>query len=138
MWIIEGLADGRVAVMAKMHHATVDGMSGMSLLAHLCSLEPEAPAPAPLDADALAHAPGDLGLLARGVVSNLRKPLHLAKLVPPTVAALRRHDRPGPRGGRDGRTRSPLRGPRSTARSPGDARSPSRTSISIGSRRSRT
>lgn len=88
MWIIEGLADGRVAVMAKMHHATVDGMSGMSLLAHLCSLEPEPPAPNPLDPDALAQAPGELGLLARGLVSNLRKPLHLAKLVLPTVAAL--------------------------------------------------
>ena len=97
MWIIEGLADGRVAVMAKMHHATVDGMSGMSLLAHLCSLEPEAPAPAPVDPDSVAHAPGDLGLLTRGVLSNLRKPLHLARLVPPTVAAL---------GGTVGRARS--------------------------------
>src|SRR6476661_184628 len=45
MWVVEGLTGGRVAVFAKMHHATVDGLSGMSLLAHLCSLEPEAPAP---------------------------------------------------------------------------------------------
>src|SRR5688572_25788679 len=43
MWVVEGLQDGKVAVFAKMHHATVDGMSGMSLLAHLAGLEPEMP-----------------------------------------------------------------------------------------------
>ncbi|QIK66219.1 wax ester/triacylglycerol synthase family O-acyltransferase [Nocardioides sp. HDW12B] len=86
MWLIEGLADGRIAVFSKMHHATVDGMSGMNLLAHLCSLEPEAPAPPELALD--RHAPGELNLLGRAVVRTATRPLQLAKLVAPTVGAL--------------------------------------------------
>jgi len=86
MYVIEGLEGGKVAVFTKMHHATVDGMSGMSLLAHLCSLEPSAP-PVPAAAPE-APAPGELGLFARGLLANLRKPLHVAKLVAPTLSAL--------------------------------------------------
>ncbi len=41
MWVIEGCADDRVAVFTKMHHATVDGVSGSNLLSHLTSLEPD-------------------------------------------------------------------------------------------------
>ena len=47
MWVIEGYVDDdgneRVAVFSKMHHATVDGVSGANLISHLCSLEPDAP-----------------------------------------------------------------------------------------------
>ena len=90
MWIIEGLADGRIAVFIKMHHATVDGTSGMGLLAHLCALEPEA-APQPPSPDEVGtppRAPGDLELLARAAVRNSMRPLQVAKLVAPTIGAL--------------------------------------------------
>jgi len=86
MWIIEGLDDDRIAVFAKMHHATVDGMSGMSLLAHLCSLEPEAPAPDPAEIDTVR--PSQLNLLARAAVRGAVRPVQAAKLVAPTVGAL--------------------------------------------------
>jgi diacylglycerol O-acyltransferase / wax synthase len=86
MWIIEGLEDGRIAVFLKMHHATVDGTSGMGLLAHLCSLEPEQP-PEPV-APSRESAPGEVELLARAVIRNSTRPLKVAKLLAPTVGAL--------------------------------------------------
>jgi diacylglycerol O-acyltransferase len=91
MWVVEGLADGRIAVFTKMHHATVDGMSGMSLLSHLCSLEPEMPELDP-DQPERTHqelqAPGSTELLARALVRFAQRPVRVAKLLTPTVGAL--------------------------------------------------
>lgn len=60
IWIIEGLADGRIALVAKMHHATVDGMSGAALLSVLFDLEadPAPPVRAELDHPGTHDAPG--------------------------------------------------------------------------------
>ena len=91
MSVIEGLASGQIAVFTKMHHATVDGVSGANLISVLCSLEPDAP---PLDVPDLGPVsgrdPSDLELFGRGVVSNLAKPWHAARLVRPTVSLVTR------------------------------------------------
>ena len=49
MWVIEGLPDGKVAVFSKMHHATVDGVSGSNMVSYLCSLEPDQGSPMPVE-----------------------------------------------------------------------------------------
>ena len=41
-FVIEGLESGKVAVFTKMHHSTVDGVSGANAISYLCSLEPGA------------------------------------------------------------------------------------------------
>jgi len=48
MWIVEGLEGGRFALVSKVHHCMVDGVSGMNLLTLLMSQsadEPTVPAP---------------------------------------------------------------------------------------------
>jgi diacylglycerol O-acyltransferase len=40
-WVIEGLDDGRIAMYTKIHHALVDGVSAMRLLASAFSSDPE-------------------------------------------------------------------------------------------------
>ena len=45
IWVVEGLEDGRWAMLAKTHHALVDGVSGTDLLAVIMDLSPDAPRP---------------------------------------------------------------------------------------------
>ncbi len=91
MWVIEGIGDGdahadkRMTVMAKVHHACVDGVTGADVLARLCGIEPEMPAPevvrGPGGASALQLAVGGLANLAA-------RPLRLATVVPSTVSVV--------------------------------------------------
>jgi WS/DGAT/MGAT family acyltransferase len=41
MWIVEGLADDRWAVLTKTHHALVDGVGGVDIMTALLDLSPE-------------------------------------------------------------------------------------------------
>ena len=87
MWVIEGLADGQIAVLTKMHHATVDGVSGSNLISALCTLEPEAP-PVPEEEVQTDRMPGDMELIGRGVLSAVTKPIEFAKLVAPSAGII--------------------------------------------------
>ncbi|HET8561427.1 MAG TPA: wax ester/triacylglycerol synthase family O-acyltransferase [Marmoricola sp.] len=87
MWVVEGLASGQVAVISKMHHASVDGVSGANMISFLCSLEPDAP-PLEHGTDHHPRVPGDLELVARGVLANVTKPWHLVRMVGPTAGIL--------------------------------------------------
>ncbi len=42
-WLLEGLADGRWAILSKVHHCMVDGVGGSDLLAALFDVSPVAP-----------------------------------------------------------------------------------------------
>jgi diacylglycerol O-acyltransferase len=85
MWVIEGYED-KVVVFSKMHHATVDGVSGANLMSHLCSLEADAP---PIVNDATPtyrKSPGHRQLLARGLLSQATRPLLAARLLSPSLS----------------------------------------------------
>jgi WS/DGAT/MGAT family acyltransferase len=47
IWVLEGLQDGLVAFVAKIHHAAADGVAASALLANVMSLEPEVVDPPP-------------------------------------------------------------------------------------------
>ena len=40
LWFLEGLADGRKAIILRMHHAAVDGMGGVEMIFQMFSAEP--------------------------------------------------------------------------------------------------
>ncbi|HZU59676.1 MAG TPA: wax ester/triacylglycerol synthase domain-containing protein, partial [Solirubrobacteraceae bacterium] len=82
IYLIHGLPEGRVAVMTKIHHAVIDGMSGNEIQGILLDLSPEGrEAPPPLT-DPGDERPGDLELLARGALGLARYPLRLVGSVP--------------------------------------------------------
>jgi diacylglycerol O-acyltransferase / wax synthase len=87
MWVIEGLAgaDARMVVMTKVHHATVDGVTGADVLARLCGVEPDMSPPEPVE------GPGDASsvqLAVSGLVNFATRPLRLVSLVPTTVSTV--------------------------------------------------
>ena len=82
IYLIHGLPEGRVAVMTKIHHAVVDGMSGNEIQGALLDLTPEGREPPPPLSDPGDERPTELGMLARGVLGVTRYPLRLLGSVP--------------------------------------------------------
>jgi WS/DGAT/MGAT family acyltransferase len=89
MWVLEGSSDGSIAVMTKMHHATVDGVSGASLVSELCSLEPGAePISAGVAKAPPAKRPSDARIVLDGALRIAKRPIRFAQLLPPSVGLL--------------------------------------------------
>ena len=91
MWVIDGVADtdpcagGLLAVMTKVHHAAVDGVTGANLLSQLGSVEPDVPAPEPVAGPGSA---GPLQIAAGGLLRFAFRPWQLANVMPTTVATI--------------------------------------------------
>jgi WS/DGAT/MGAT family acyltransferase len=87
LWVVDGVEDGQIAFVTKIHHAAIDGITGADLMAHLFDLSPDVgPVDPPDQAWQPDAAPSDVSLTVdalRHVVSN---PLRLAKLVRRTAA----------------------------------------------------
>ncbi|MCB1031568.1 MAG: wax ester/triacylglycerol synthase family O-acyltransferase [Acidimicrobiales bacterium] len=90
LWVIEGLKQGRIGVVTKVHHAAIDGSSGAELMVHLFDLQPEpVDPPPPLGRDP-EHIPNDLELLGHAAASRVRRMIALPKLLGETVGAVNR------------------------------------------------
>jgi diacylglycerol O-acyltransferase len=80
MWIVEGLEDGNIALVTKMHHATIDGVSGAELLAILFDLEPDpAPRTDAVVTDPDPHMPSDLELVSGALIARAMKPFEITR-----------------------------------------------------------
>ena len=68
LWLVQGLADGRFALISKTHHALVDGVAGVDLATVLFDLEP-VPPPTPHEGEPWVpqREPSALAMAARGV-----------------------------------------------------------------------
>jgi len=79
LWLVQGLGDGRFALISKTHHALVDGVAGVDLATVLFDLEPVPPA--------LPHGgepwvpqpePSATSMAARGIKGLVQLPFELA------------------------------------------------------------
>ena len=80
MWVIEGYEDGKVIVFSKMHHATVDGVSGSNLISHLCALEPDAEPMSIGPKETYGRTAGSRELLGRAVINNAALPANVVRV----------------------------------------------------------
>ncbi|HEX7353698.1 MAG TPA: wax ester/triacylglycerol synthase family O-acyltransferase [Mycobacteriales bacterium] len=71
--IVHGLPDGKVAMLSKVHHAAVDGMSGAEIMSVLLDLDPKGREIEPAEVRHTEEPPNELGLMLRGIA---RLPLH--------------------------------------------------------------
>ncbi|HMQ24451.1 MAG TPA: wax ester/triacylglycerol synthase family O-acyltransferase [Acidimicrobiales bacterium] len=97
MWVIEGLEQGHVAVLSKVHHAAIDGASGNDILVATLDLEPDPPpTPEPDEPWEPDRVPSDPELLTYGATSLARQPFRVAKASVHTArSALDRSRLPG-------------------------------------------
>ena len=103
LWLVEGLADGRFALLSKTHHALVDGVSGVDIATVLfdASAEPmpaappehewqpkPLPSPAQLLGEALVERATVPAEFARGMRAVLRGPRGVARRAAEAAAAI--------------------------------------------------
>ena len=77
VWVIQGLADGRFALISKTHHALVDGVAGVDIATVLFDLSPVPAEPEPDDWTPEPE-PSDVDLVADGVLTLVKTPFSLA------------------------------------------------------------
>jgi WS/DGAT/MGAT family acyltransferase len=103
LWLVEGLADDRFALLSKTHHALVDGISGVDIATVLFDSAPDPmpvappeqdwiPRPLPSDAELLANALLERTIapreIVRGVRALFRGPRTVARKTTETLVAL--------------------------------------------------
>jgi WS/DGAT/MGAT family acyltransferase len=87
---IKGIPKGAFAIVAKYHHAAIDGATGAEIVSGLHSTTPEHdpnPEPEPWEPE---RRPSWFGLMNRAAINNIRTPFQLAKSVSATLPAIGR------------------------------------------------
>lgn len=87
-YVIEGLADGRIAIMSKNHHATIDGVSGADILGVLLDLEPSPPVPGQREAMVGEAQPNGTQMLVRSARGLAKQPLRMGRMAVRAAGAL--------------------------------------------------
>jgi len=86
---LDGIPAGSYAIVSKVHHCAVDGVSGQEIAAAIHDLDPDAPLVNPplVRTD---NVPTKTELLSRAAVNNIRQPLRMPNLLKEMVPALGR------------------------------------------------
>jgi len=89
MWFIDGIDEGHIGLLTKVHHAAIDGASGEELMVAILDLEPDPeprpevtppwkPDPLPTDTEMLAHATWSLAQQPVKAVAAIRRTVEVA------------------------------------------------------------
>ena len=81
LWMVDGLEGGRWALISKVHHCMVDGVSATDLLTVLLDREPQ-PTPTRAPAWRPAKEPSDLHLLADTIADGVLDPIDRIRGLP--------------------------------------------------------
>ena len=90
LYVVEGLADGNIGVVTKMHHCAVDGVSGAELMVNLFDLSPEGRELEPPEPRLPELIPSDGELVAHALASRARRQVGLLPLLGTTARTVTR------------------------------------------------
>jgi diacylglycerol O-acyltransferase len=79
IWVVEGLDEGRWAMISKTHHAMVDGVSGTDLLAVIMDLSPDTTRPERIRTWEPEPVPSGLSLFTEALSNVVRSPYEQAR-----------------------------------------------------------
>jgi diacylglycerol O-acyltransferase / wax synthase len=80
LYLISGLAGGRMAIYTKVHHAAIDGVSGNDIIGALMDLEPAGRDLPPAPAWLKDTAPSQVGLLLRSMLAAAGQPVRAVRM----------------------------------------------------------
>jgi diacylglycerol O-acyltransferase / wax synthase len=81
VWLVEGLEEGRWAIISKVHHCMVDGIAGTDLMQLIFDVDPNAEHPEPKDWSP-QRDPSGLGLLTATMSESVIHPLRQMTSLP--------------------------------------------------------
>lgn len=84
IWVIEGLENGNVALVTKMHHAAADGMASGYLMLQLLDMSPDIPAFEEPEVFPVEDSPTDGAILRRAVRDRISDPFRVVRQVKKT------------------------------------------------------
>src|ERR687894_536882 len=88
LYVIEGHGSGLVAILTKIHHAVIDGLSGAEIMALLLDLTPEGREAPPSEDDLADPSPSTLQMLGLGVLGLPRYPVRMLRALPKAIPNL--------------------------------------------------
>jgi diacylglycerol O-acyltransferase / wax synthase len=88
LYLIHGLEGGRLAILTKIHHSAIDGVSGVELTGTILDRTPEGRTIDPPVETAPQRAPSDVELALRGLAALPRQAYRAARVTPRTLRKL--------------------------------------------------
>jgi diacylglycerol O-acyltransferase len=88
LYVIEGHESGLVAVLTKIHHAVIDGLSGAEIMALLLDLTPEGREVAQEEDELADPPPSTMQMLGLGVLGLPKYPVRMLRSLPKAVPNL--------------------------------------------------
>lgn len=88
IYLLHGVRGDRLAVLSKIHHALIDGLSGAEILGALLDLTPEIRQVGEVGPPKADRVPGNAEMLARGLIGLAKYPLRVARAVPSALPHL--------------------------------------------------
>ena len=91
---IPGLPKGCYAMVSKIHHACIDGVSGSDIVEAIHSIEPNPPRPTPPEQPWQGEKePNPLELMTRAQINNMTQPFRFAEVMAKAMPAMGRFNR---------------------------------------------